>query len=87
MNNSSEKIVNYYELLGIEPKAGPQAIKQAYLNKVKEWHPDKNPDRTEAAEEKTKVLNQAYHILGDAARRKNYDRMLRFTRGKDFTEF
>ncbi|MDH3826164.1 MAG: DUF1232 domain-containing protein, partial [Desulfobacterales bacterium] len=43
--------------------------------------------RTEAAEEKTKVLNQAYHILGDAERRKNYDRMLRFTRGKDFTEF
>ena len=87
MNNSSEKVVNYYELLGIEPNAGPQGIKQAYLNKVKEWHPDKNPDRTAEAEEKTKVLNQAYHILGDAERRKNYDRMLRFTRGKDFGEF
>jgi curved DNA-binding protein CbpA len=87
MNNSSEKFVNYYELLEIEPKAGPQEIKQAYLNKVKEWHPDKNPDCTEQAEEKTKVLNQAYHILGDAERRKNYDRMLRFTRGKDFADF
>jgi len=87
MNNSSEKVVNYYELLGIEPNAGPQKIKQAYLNKVKEWHPDKNPDRKAEAEEKTKVLNQAYHILGDSERRKNYDRMLRFTRGKDFGEF
>ena len=87
MNKASENIVNYYELLGIEPKAGLQEIKRAYLNKVKEWHPDKNPDRIAEAEEKTKVLNQAYHILGNAERRKNYDRMLRFTRGKDFAEF
>jgi curved DNA-binding protein CbpA len=87
MKNASEKFVDYYELLGIDPKAGPQEIKQAYIDKVKEWHPDKNPDRTAEAEEKTKVLNQAYHILGDAERRKNYDRMLRFTRGKDFGEF
>ena len=87
MDKAFEKFVNYYDLLGIEPKAGPQEIKQAYLNKVKEWHPDKNPDRSEEAEEKTKVLNQAYYILGDAERRKNYDRMLRFTRGKDFAEF
>ena len=87
MNSYSEKFVNYYELLGIDPKAGPEEVRQAYLNKVKEWHPDKNPDRAEEAEEKTKILNQAYHILGDAERRKNYDRMLRFTRGKDFGEF
>jgi curved DNA-binding protein CbpA len=87
MNNASEKFVNYYDLLGIDPKAGPQEIKQAYLTKVKEWHPDKNPDRSEEAEEKTKVFNQAYYILGDAERRKNYDRMLRFTKGKDFGEF
>ena len=87
MNNVSEKFVNYYELLGIDSKAGSQEIKQAYLNQVKRWHPDKNPDRTAEAEEKTKVLNQAYHILGDVERRKNYDRMLRFTRGKDFNEF
>ena len=87
MNKASKKFVNYYDLLGIEPKAGPQEIKQAYLNKVKEWHPDKNPDRSEEAEEKTKVLNQAYYILGNAERRKNYDRMLRFTKGKDFADF
>ena len=87
MNNFSEKFVDYYELLGIDPKAGREEVRQAYLNKVKKWHPDKNPDRAEEAEEKTKILNQAYHILGDAERRKNYDRMLRFTRGKDFGEF
>jgi len=87
MNSSAEKFVDYYKLLGIDPKAGPQEIKHAYLNQIKRWHPDKNPDRQAEAEEKTKVLNQAYHILGDEERRKNYDRMLRFTRGKDFAEF
>jgi curved DNA-binding protein CbpA len=87
MNTSAETFVDYYDLLGIDPKAGAEEIKQAYLDKVKAWHPDKNPDRIAKAEEKTKILNQAYHILGDAERRKNYDRMLRFTRGKDFGEF
>lgn len=87
MNSSAEKFVDYYKLLGIDPNAGPQEIKRAYLNQIKRWHPDKNPDRTAEAEEKTKILNQAYHILGDDERRKNYDRMLRFTRGKDFAEF
>jgi curved DNA-binding protein CbpA len=87
MNNSSKKFINYYDLLGIDPTAGAEEIKRAYLDKVKAWHPDKNPDRIKEAEEKTKILNQAYHILGDDERRKNYDRMLRFTRGKDFSEF
>ncbi|MGD2036278.1 MAG: DnaJ domain-containing protein [Desulfobacterales bacterium] len=87
MSNSSEKFINYYELLGIDSKAAAEEIKRAYLEKVKAWHPDKNPDRITEAEEKTKILNQAYHILGDTERRKNYDRMLRFTRDKDFGEF
>ena len=65
MNSASDKFTNYYKLLGINPKADRQTVKQAYLVKIKEWHPDKNPDRTEEAEEKTKTLNQAYHILGD----------------------
>lgn len=87
MNSTSEKFINYYKLLQVDPKAGPREIKQAYLKQVKLWHPDKNRDRTAAAEEKTKVLNQAYQVLSDTERRKNYDRMLRFTKGKDFVEF
>ena len=84
MNDFSGNVTNYYQLLDIDPKADQLSVKEAYLRKIKQWHPDKNPERTDEAEEKTKVLNQAYHILGDAERRKNYDRMLRFTRGRNF---
>ena len=87
MTNNNNKFTNYYKLLGINPKADRQTVKQAYLSRVKEWHPDKNQDRTEEAEEKTKALNQAYQILKDPEARKNYDRMLRYTKGKDFKAY
>jgi curved DNA-binding protein CbpA len=87
MPNASDKFTNYYNLLGIDPKADSQTVKQAYLAKIKEWHPDKNPDRAEQAEEKTKILNQAYQILKDPEERKNYDRMLRYTAGKNYSDY
>jgi uncharacterized membrane protein YkvA (DUF1232 family) len=86
MSTDSKEFANYYELLGIDRAAGQEEMRQAYLTKIKEWHPDINPERIAEAEEMTKVLNQAYHILGDRDRRRNYDRMLKFTRGKDFSE-
>jgi uncharacterized membrane protein YkvA (DUF1232 family) len=84
MQKTAGKIVNYYEILGIDPKAGAEQIKRAYYDQLKIWHPDKNPDRMEDAEETTKILNQAYSVLSDVERRKQYDRMLRYTKGKDF---
>ena len=84
MNKSSEKIENYYEMFGIDPKAASSEIKRAYYHQLKIWHPDKNADRTEDAEETTKILNQAYGILSDPEQRRQYDRMLRYTKGKDF---
>ncbi len=87
MTKDSDNVTNYYRLLEVDPKADQQTLKEAYLTKIKEWHPDKNPDRTAEAEEKTKTLNQAYRVLQDPEQRRNYDRMLRFTRGKDFKDY
>lgn len=87
MTDTANQSTNYYQLLGVDPGADQQTIKQAYLSRIKAWHPDKNPDRTEVAEEKTKALNQAYQILKDPEKRKHYDRMLRYTKGKNFNEY
>jgi len=80
----SEKIVNYYEMFGISANAGSEELRRAYHDQLKIWHPDKNADRLSEAEETTKILNQAYSVLSDPERRKQYDRMLHFTKGKDF---
>ena len=84
MKTQSEKIPNYYELFGIPAKANSAEIRRAYHDQLKVWHPDKNADRVAAAEEMTKLLNQAYSVLSDSRQRKQYDRMLRYTKGKDF---
>jgi uncharacterized membrane protein YkvA (DUF1232 family) len=84
MPESTNSILNYYEFLGVDPKADADQIKQAYRDKLKVWHPDKNIDRLEEAEETTKILNQAFYTLNDPDRRRQYDRVLRYTRGKDF---
>ena len=78
--------MNYYELLGVSAKAGPVEIRQAYLEKLKQWHPDKNPHRLAEAEETTKTLNQAYSVLSDAGRRRQYDRMLHFAGKGDYRQ-
>jgi curved DNA-binding protein CbpA len=77
----------YYQFLEVDPAAPAAEIRQAYRRKLKEFHPDKNPQRQAQAEEITKVLNQAYHVLGDPRRRQAYDRMLRFAGGRDFQAF
>ena len=79
--------MNYYELLDVDPKAELEEIKQAYRKKIKEWHPDINPDRKEEAEEMTKTLNIAYGMLSDPEQRKNYNRMLHFLKGRSYSQY
>eukprot|EP00966_Prymnesium_polylepis_P095445 2210854-Prymnesium_polylepis.1 len=66
-----------YEALGVGPSASDDELKRAYRKLALKWHPDKNPDDRSAAEEKFKVISQAYDVLSDPERRKQYDYELR----------
>ncbi|NJO19395.1 MAG: DnaJ domain-containing protein [Spirulinaceae cyanobacterium RM2_2_10] len=58
----------YYATLGLQPGASPEAVKQAYRQLVKTWHPDRfpaAPDRQQQAEVKIKAINHAYDQLKD----------------------
>jgi DnaJ-class molecular chaperone len=52
-----------YTLLGIKRNASEQEIIKAFRKKAMEWHPDRNPDRLEEAEEMMKKINAAYSLL------------------------
>ncbi|MCX7556676.1 DnaJ domain-containing protein [Xanthomonadaceae bacterium JHOS43] len=64
---------DYYEVLGVAPDADEKAIKSAYRRLARKFHPDvsKEPD----AEERFKAANEAHEVLGDPARRAEYDRV------------
>ena len=64
---------NYYKTLGVERNATPEQIKKAYRKLAMKWHPDRNPDNKQEAENKFKEIGEAYSILSDAQKRKIYD--------------
>jgi len=61
-----------YQVLGVSRNATAEEIKKAYRDLAFKYHPDRNPG-DKAAEEKFKNINAAYSVLGDAAKRAQYD--------------
>lgn len=71
---------NYYDILEINKNASPEIVEKAYKTLVKKYHPDlQENDLKIKYEEKIKKINEAYEILSDTEKRKNYDLNLKAT--------
>lgn len=62
----------YYRTLGVQPGASQDDLKKAYRALAKKYHPDLHPGDQEA-ENRFKEVNEAYEVLGDPDKRKEYD--------------
>lgn len=65
----------YYDILGVEKNASEDEIKKSYKKMAMKWHPDKNLNNKEKAEEHFKKISEAYNILSDSEKRDIYDRL------------
>ncbi|MBP5746489.1 MAG: molecular chaperone DnaJ [Lachnospiraceae bacterium] len=68
----AEQKRDYYEVLGVEKNADDAALKKAYRALAKKYHPDMNPGDAEA-EKKFKEASEAYAVLSDPEKRRQYD--------------
>ncbi|KAK9816475.1 hypothetical protein WJX72_000745 [[Myrmecia] bisecta] len=68
--------MNYYDILGVDTRATTEQIKAAFRRKALECHPDRNLGGTEADNKQFRLISEAYEVLRDVTKRRNYDRIL-----------
>ena len=71
----SPVVVNHWAVLGLEPGADSQALKRAFRQQARRWHPDLNGNDPHA-EEQFKAVNEAYAVLSDPLRRQQWEQGL-----------
>jgi len=64
---------DYYDVLGVPKTANARDIKKAYYKLAKEYHPDTTEKKDAATTKKFQEVSEAYEVLSDEAKRKNYD--------------
>jgi curved DNA-binding protein len=64
---------DYYQILGVPRNASDEEIKKAYRKLAMQCHPDRNPGKEQWANDKFKEINEAYGVLGDPQKRRQYD--------------
>ena len=64
---------DYYSILGVTRNANGEEIKKAYRKLAMQYHPDRNPGKEQWANNKFKEINEAFSVLGDPEKRKQYD--------------
>ncbi len=65
---------DYYEVMELPKSAGAEDIRNSYRKLAKKWHPDKNRDNIEEANQKFKEISEAYETLSDPQKKEIYDK-------------
>ena len=74
LSTTAKSVINYYHILGVLENATEQEIKKAFKGLALKYHPDRNADPQ--AEERFKLINEAYQVLSDILKRSIYDQWL-----------
>ena len=74
---------NYWSLLGVSPECDPSELKAAFRKEARKWHPDLNKNDVNA-EERFKLINEAYAILSDPNKRNAWEK--KNSKSKDIFE-